>query len=178
MLFRSSRGHLVSSFLAPDAPDWQQYATALADSDADYAGFNLLLLTPRIQAEGGLSYDAALVTNSGGGGRISSKQLDIEERRVGALSNGVEAAGGPDWPKVKKGRSDLQDILFASDAESGNMLPGEQELAERLFDLLWYMVFRMYCLGVILIEVVVGNHGHHQPIDMGFAHQSRSLQYK
>ena len=136
--FRSSRGTLVSSYLVPNAFGWGQYATAVAaDPDSDYAGFNLLLLEPRKNAnDRSLSYDAALLTNSGGGGRILARNASSSERLVGALSNGVEAEGGRDWPKIKKGEECLREALLAGEVDGGKAPLDEEELAERLFEIL------------------------------------------
>lgn len=83
-----------------------------------------------------LSYEAALLTNSGGGGRLSVKHASSPECIVHALSNMSEAKGEKEWPKVRKGKELLSAALFADKHDGGKALLDEEELAERLFKIL------------------------------------------
>ncbi|EMD40230.1 hypothetical protein CERSUDRAFT_45931 [Gelatoporia subvermispora B] len=135
--YSSSRGDLTSSFLlaaTPPATLHEEIDRTLAQ-DKRYAGFNLLLLCPARPIDHGdgraLSLDAAFLTNSGGGGKIKARPLDQEERRCGALSNGIDHHGAAEWPKVRRGSQMFQDILNCL----GDDAP-DSDLTERLFDLL------------------------------------------
>jgi uncharacterized protein with NRDE domain len=121
-----SRGYLVSYFLQHPRPSTvQQEIDALISSDLKFAGFNLLLFTP--SASQGLSYDATLLTNGGGGNPITSRPATLTERRCGALSNGVD---GDEFPKIKHGVMGLNNILTRDTASD------DMALAEDLFELL------------------------------------------
>ncbi|KAI5896975.1 uncharacterized protein SCHCODRAFT_02616353 [Schizophyllum commune H4-8] len=137
--FTSSRGSLASAFLlsnraSGDAPLAEQVAR-LIPSQEQYAGFNLLLFAPSGASEthGSLSFDGALVTNSGGGGPITARPLSSEERCAMGCSNGVDGHGANDWPKVRIGvtefRKILRDFGDAATVEEG-------ALTESLFTLL------------------------------------------
>ncbi|THH05663.1 hypothetical protein EW145_g4635 [Phellinidium pouzarii] len=135
--YRSSRGHLVSSFLQPGTPNVVQYTRELTSNRSDeFAGFNLLLLSPSGETgNGSIAYsEASLVTNSGGGGVITARNLRSEERRLGGVSNGVDGPDGATWPKVKKGVSCLGEIIF----ENEGRFSSSEELAEQLFNILSY----------------------------------------
>lgn len=135
----SSRGHLVSSFLQPGGPDAAQYTGSLVTgAPADYAGFNLLLLSPLRGAgaehgNGSIAYDGSLITNSGGGGVITARPLNSDEKRLGGISNGVDGVDAQDWPKVKQGCANLGAVL-SGDATAGGVPP--EKLAEELFEVL------------------------------------------
>ncbi|KAK7681627.1 hypothetical protein QCA50_015361 [Cerrena zonata] len=137
--YGSSRGQLVSSFLLPSPPPSQSLlADHMARTVAEnipYAGFNLLLLSPKWSGEGEaqpkLSFEGAHVTNHGGGGNIVARSLTDAERHHGGLSNGIEGKGADEWPKVKQGLNLFSDVLDSITAELD-----ELELAEQLFQLL------------------------------------------
>ncbi|TCD68325.1 hypothetical protein EIP91_010963 [Steccherinum ochraceum] len=132
--YSSTRGQLASTFLLPDPPDTtlHEHVNTLINRNVSYAGFNLLLLSPTSQtSEDALSFDAAYVTNHGGGGSIISRPLTPSERRCGGLSNGIEGRGAEEWPKVVHGMSAFEDILEHTGAKTS-----EDELVELLFDLL------------------------------------------
>ncbi|KAI5123135.1 hypothetical protein M0805_000838 [Coniferiporia weirii] len=134
--YGSSRGHLVSSFLLPGAPGVKQYTDSLTGSaSGGYSGFNMLVLSPSRNAETRqvVYEDATLITNSGGGGIISSRWLRSEERRIGGVSNGVDGEGGADWPKVKEGVSRLSEVLFGGERGRAGSSEG---LVDELFELL------------------------------------------
>ena len=134
VLYKESRGHLVSSFLLPDAPDADHYVGLLeSEGSTDYAGFNLLLLTPTSGGDG-ISYEASLITNSGGHGSIIKRDLLPEERHAGGVSNGVDTVDGRAWPKVKKGVASLTELLRANKANEQKL--SEDELVEHLFGIL------------------------------------------
>jgi len=64
MLFDSSRGYIVSSFLLSDSSHpLEDEVGKILPQDAKFAGFNLLLLAPTIQSTNSLRFDASLVTN-------------------------------------------------------------------------------------------------------------------
>jgi hypothetical protein len=95
-------------------------ATAPTTTTTSYAGFNLLLLEPGTTTTSSgtgnatsaeLTYDARLLTNGGGGGRIRARTLSDAERACGGMSNGVDGEGGDAWPKVVQGRAALRSIL-------------------------------------------------------------------
>ena len=143
--FTSSRGHLVSSFLAsPLSPSLADDAQRIAPPDARYAGFNLLLLAAApAHSSPSFSFDALFMTNRGGGGPISFRALTDAQRHRGGLSNGVDGDGADEWPKVQHG-------VRALDALLGALPPdiSADQLAERLFDLLtWVYDIRTYVGG-------------------------------
>ncbi|KAI6113164.1 hypothetical protein EV401DRAFT_1984825 [Pisolithus croceorrhizus] len=161
--FPRSRGHLVASFLAtppssltdkhPDPTEIEQYLRGLVgpsdladEGGALYAGFNLLLLSPRvthsstmpsprdtdsdpsverhvtltdIPTKSAITYDAYLATNRGAGGQITCRPLSLAERQYGGLSNGSDGHGGKEWVKVKKGLEILRTVV--SVAEDSDM---------------------------------------------------------
>ena len=114
-----------------------------ANRDRAYAGFNMLLLSPARpgslgggggsgSGREGLSFDGAIITNSGGGGTLVARELAPDERRCGALSNGLAHPGAEAWPKVRHGRGAFaRDVLDALPRDAA-----EAELVERLFALL------------------------------------------
>jgi len=131
-LYKQSRGHLVSSFLMPGAPELEQFVHEYtSEMPAEFAGFNLLLFSPSTNAEETLSYKASLMTNSGGGGAISVRPFQEEENRIGGLSNGVDSLDGREWPKVQKGRNSLSQLLSLN-----AVALSEDDLVTRLFELL------------------------------------------
>lgn len=136
--YSSSRGQLVSSFLLPktSAGILQDHLNGLAAGSVSYAGFNLLLLssTASVDDESGearFAFDAAYVTNSGGGGKNTFRSLTTAERRCGGLSNGIDGRGAEDWPKVKHGIQSFGDVLKSVDQDMT-----ENTLIEQLFELL------------------------------------------
>jgi len=117
----TSRGDLPHNFLLPPANKFETldvYVEHLTTPPSDaYAGFNLLLAAP---SKAGLqTFEVARVTNSGGGGRITSRPLREDERAFGAMSNGVDGLPGGEWPKVIEGRERLQQILEMGLDEEG-----------------------------------------------------------
>jgi len=128
----SSRGYLVSSYLLSDpAGSLSDELDKLNAHDAKFAGFNLLLLSPSSCDAQNLSFDAALVTNHGAGGVITSRPLSADERRCGSISNGVDGKGGNEWPKVHQGIQSLHELLGTVSADTN-----EAELTNSLFELL------------------------------------------
>lgn len=146
-------------------------ATAPTTATTSYAGFNLLLLEPGTTTTSGtgnaasaeLTYDARLLTNGGGGGRIRARTLSDAERACGGMSNGVDGEGGDAWPKVVQGRAALRSILDEieeedhkdQDQEGTSGGPdheiadaddaADSRLAERLIELLTYVTAS--CIG-------------------------------
>jgi uncharacterized protein with NRDE domain len=86
-----SRGHLVADFLAGHIPAYQ-YLQQLGSSDQDYNGFNLII-----------GDDQGLYYHSNRGGSICNLQPGIY-----GLSNRLIDT---DWPKVRDGKTRLDDIL-------------------------------------------------------------------
>ncbi|KIO05328.1 hypothetical protein M404DRAFT_141529 [Pisolithus tinctorius Marx 270] len=140
--FPQSRGHLVASFLATPPSsltgltDIEQYLRGLVgpsdltdEGRARYAGFNLLLLSPRVTF---VSYEAYLATNRGASGQITYRPLTHAERQYGGLSNGSDGYGGKEWVKVKKGLEILRTVVKV--AEDSNM--DHDKIIEELFELL------------------------------------------
>ncbi|KAF9508311.1 hypothetical protein BS47DRAFT_1366016 [Hydnum rufescens UP504] len=151
-----SRGLLTSSFLKQQS-DWNTltqyigYAQSLGPGDGplDVGGFNLVVFEPytsptsqpavpggQLSEEVILSYEAALVTNSGGGRRITSRPIgrlipgptmeegpvgnggeEDSESRCGGISNAidgsaVDAMGSSEpWTKLSQGRKLFSEIL-------------------------------------------------------------------
>ena len=137
--YTSSRGDLTAAFLVPQTPGATLQAVIDAflavNRDRAYAGFNMLLLSPSRTASpgsGGLAFDGAILTNSGGGGKITSRALSEDERLCGGLSNGLTDPGAPAWPKVEHGRTAFaHDVLDTLPRDAT-----EAEIVERLFALL------------------------------------------
>jgi uncharacterized protein with NRDE domain len=102
--------------------------------NAKYAGFNMLLLAPKLSATDELHFEASFVSNGGAGGVITLRPLSPEERSSGGFSNGVDGKGGSEWPKVKVGME-----LFASAMKTLSQENDESKLSESLFDLLRYV---------------------------------------
>ncbi|EGN93983.1 hypothetical protein SERLA73DRAFT_126376 [Serpula lacrymans var. lacrymans S7.3] len=133
--FTSSRGHLVSSFLTSDSPKHlQDVVGEIIPTDAKFAGFNLLLLSPAPSTSSNqrpLSFDGTYVTNRGAGGFITSHALSSSQRHCGGMSNGIEDKGANEWPKVQHGIRSLKAILETSMPDRT-----EDQFTEELFDLL------------------------------------------
>ncbi|KAF8887161.1 NRDE protein-domain-containing protein [Infundibulicybe gibba] len=128
----TSRGHLVSSFLLSDSSGpLEGEIGKMIPQDAKLAGFNLLLLAPSSNGPTeSLSFDSILVTNHGSGGLVTSRPLSHQERLCGGISNGIDGAGGNEWPKV-------QHVIQRFDAVSqASSEMKETELTEHLFELL------------------------------------------
>jgi len=130
--YGSSRGDLVASFLSSTSTRaFEEDVHDLIPADAQYAGFNLLLLAPSAHGENSLSFDGAYVTNHGGGGTIIVRPLTTAEKRCGGMSNGVDDNGAEAWPKVQHGLHSFESIMSAVSPS----VP-DKELAENLFELL------------------------------------------
>lgn len=141
--YETTRGELNSSFLHPNPEDetLEAHVTRLTEENKSYAGFNLLLLAPAQLSSGSdhegdraLSFDAAYVTNSGGGGKIISRPLTDAERRRGGLSNGVDGHGADQWPKVQQGLQLFGDVLQSTTPETTDM-----DLVESLLKVLTWV---------------------------------------
>ncbi|TFK52384.1 DUF833-domain-containing protein [Heliocybe sulcata] len=129
--YSSSRGHLVSSYLqSSTSRSLQDETRRIVEEDGRYAGFNLLLLAPTSHGEQ-LTFDGSFVTNHGGGGEIAARSLSDQEKRCGGLSNGIDGSGASDWPKVKHGTKELDDLLRS---DPGDL--AEVDISEHLFQLL------------------------------------------
>lgn len=115
----------------------KEHLIELAERSAAYAGFNLLLFEPFPGSnDQQYRFDAALISNLGGGGRIVYRHLDAEERKRGGISNGVDGRGGETWPKVLEAKRCLQHVLEQDIAASGAEL--DARLVNSMFQILAY----------------------------------------
>lgn len=149
--YELSRGYLVSSLLLPSSSGTQNNSIQeeirhLLGLKSGFAGFNLLVFVPRLSESnsepGGsqeLSYEVTKLSNNGGGNPIVSRSLTNEERKGGAMSNGIDGKGGDEWPKVKDATRILREVL-KGDVErkegSGSGRKSDEEFAEELFGIL------------------------------------------
>lgn len=108
----------------------------MAIIDTKFSGFNLMLFAPLMKSDGSVSYQSLFVTNHGAGGILTSKPLSEDERRCGAVSNGIDGAGANDWPKVKRAIKDF-DAVFQTLSPDNS----ETELVDRLMDVLAWVPF-------------------------------------
>ena len=132
--YSTSRGVLISSFLLAPTPTTHQpladELAALVPPDARFAGFNLLLLAPaptpapsslgENAPRAPISYEGLFVTNHGGGGALTSRPLRADECACGGISNGVDGAGGPPWPKVEHATAALAEALASTSTTTTN----------------------------------------------------------
>ena len=115
---------------------------ALLNLESRFAGFNLLVFTPRVsESEGSwrVSYEVTKLSNNGGGNPIVSRSLTSEERRGGAMSNGIDGKGGDEWPKVQDAARNLREVLEDGSERTGHpslRRKSDEELAEELFGIL------------------------------------------
>ncbi len=109
--FESTRGTLVSSFLLSDSSNpLEDEVGKIIPQDAQFAGFNLLLLAPQNPVNP-LNFDASFVSNNGAGGSLHIRSLAADERACGGFSNGIDVQDGGDWPKVKRGKEMFASII-------------------------------------------------------------------
>ncbi|KAG8700146.1 hypothetical protein FRC09_006146 [Ceratobasidium sp. 395] len=144
--YESSRGELASNFLTMESlngslPDkssptpLSQYLTSLLEGQRRYAGFNILLLSPKPTSDNSIQYEGAIATNSRGGGDIVARSLVDRESLCGAISNSDDNAQPPladktnEWPKISEGRSRFQEIIGRDGWE-------QDELIEALCDMM------------------------------------------
>ena len=131
MLLPSSQGSSI-----------KQEILSLLDLESRFAGFNLLVFTPHAsESEGSwrLSYEATKLSNNGGGNPIVSRSLTNEERKGGAMSNGIDGEGGDEWPKVRDATQSLGEVLKDDFERTGDPNPrrrSDEELTEELFGIL------------------------------------------
>ncbi|KAG8687316.1 hypothetical protein FRC08_012049 [Ceratobasidium sp. 394] len=142
--YTSSRGELASNYLkstgdsSPDDPTparLSRYLASVVTEQRRYAGFNLLVLSPNSRSDGRVEYQGAMVTNSGGGGKIVARALTSVESACGGVSNADDCARAPeqvderdDWPKVVQGKSLFRDIVGRSDWEEDGLIDGLCEM--------------------------------------------------
>jgi len=132
--YRHSRGYLTSSFLLSDEPrPLEDEVGRIVPQDANFAGFNLLLLAPDASDADELHFHGLMVTNHGSGGTITSRTLAPKEKFCGCVSNAIGDANA-EWPKVRHASRDFDAVLKT--LESG--MSGD-ELVGRLFELLSYV---------------------------------------
>ena len=135
---------MVSSMLLPSSSgnSINGEIQTLLDLESRFAGFNLLVFVPHVSGSGGaqsLSYEVTKLSNNGGGNPIVSRPLTGEERKGGAMSNGIDGKGGDEWPKVRDATRDLREVLkgdFEKTDESNPRRRSDEELAEELFGIL------------------------------------------
>jgi len=111
----------------------------LLDLESRFAGFNLLVFVPHVSGSEILSYEVSKVSNNGGGNPIISRPLTGEERKGGAMSNGIDGKGGDEWPKVQDAMRGLREVLkddFEKADDSNPRRRSDEELAEELFGIL------------------------------------------
>ncbi|KAF9481126.1 hypothetical protein BDN70DRAFT_803997, partial [Pholiota conissans] len=148
--YNTSRGSLVSSFLlSTSSHPLEDEIGKIVPEDANYAGFNLLLLAPTLSSpspspspsssssQPQIEYRSLFVTNHGGGGPLTARSLLPSERTCGGISNGIDGAGAERWPKVQHATEAFAEVV--APAKSSAHATTEAELVERLFDLLsWH----------------------------------------
>ncbi|KAF9013050.1 NRDE protein-domain-containing protein [Cyathus striatus] len=84
----------------------------IVDPNGNFAGFNLTLFAPNwshTQSQSPdpyLTYAAALVTNHGASGTLTSRPLNHSEQACGAISNGIDGQGGEDWQNAESGEEE------------------------------------------------------------------------
>lgn len=153
--YGSSRGDLVATFLSSTSScPFEEDVHSLIPCDAQYAGFNLLLLSPTAHDEHNLSFDAEYVTNHGGGGTITVRPLTNAERRCGGISNGIDGKGAEAWPKVQRGIHSFKSIMSAVSPNTP-----DKDLAESLFEILTWVQDCNSLASSSLLELIfpVGN---------------------
>ncbi|CAE6403506.1 hypothetical protein ACGC1H_005345 [Rhizoctonia solani] len=130
--YTTSRGKLISSFLLSSLPPngnssdrISPFVETVLSQQRPYAGFNLLLLSPTISA-GQFDYHGAMVTNSQGGGTITSRPLSKRERLASGLSNSNDSACEPfeknEWPKVSQGRKLFEQVISREDLDDTGLI--------------------------------------------------------
>ncbi|KAG8984787.1 hypothetical protein FRB94_005608 [Tulasnella sp. JGI-2019a] len=131
--YSTSRGELASSFLTSNLP-LSEYVTKLTAQEnwKSYAGFNMLLLSPSSAVP--LQFDGRFVSNGGAGGAITARALRPDEFNYGGISNGAEASGGDEWPKVVEGRTNLARAVEGYRDRTD--VPNDKILIDSLFDVL------------------------------------------
>ncbi|KAG1768534.1 NRDE protein-domain-containing protein [Suillus occidentalis] len=125
--YGSSRGDLVASFLSSEEEEGDVIDIP---RDGLYAGFNLLLLTPK-RSQHALSFNATFITNRGGGNPLTQRALTPTEQTHSGLSNGIDGQGAESWPKIQHGLDSFASVM-------NTLLPNtsEEQLADDLFSLL------------------------------------------
>lgn len=132
--YTTSRGALTTAFLLPPKLTTleEHISSLVAPPSIPYAGFNLLLLSVVESGSPGLSYEAAVVSNCGGGGQLTGRMVEQDNDRVcEGISNGVCGKHDPPWKKVADGVQMLEEILRQN--------PAESELIEDMFKLLRFV---------------------------------------
>ncbi|CEL60425.1 Ser/Thr-rich protein T10 in DGCR region OS=Mus musculus GN=T10 PE=2 SV=1 [Rhizoctonia solani AG-1 IB] len=128
--YSSSRGELASNFLTMSPPNETSerispYVKALVSEQRSYAGFNLLLLSPSISS-GRIDYHGVMVTNSQGGGEITSRPLSERECLSCGLSNSndtaFESSDKGEWPKVSEGRKLFENVVSQEDLDENGLV--------------------------------------------------------
>ncbi|KDN45042.1 hypothetical protein RSAG8_05215, partial [Rhizoctonia solani AG-8 WAC10335] len=118
--YTSSRGELASKFLISSPPSENSldrilpYVKTLLSQQRSYAGFNLLLLSPTTSVDR-FDYHGVMVTNSQGGGEVTSRPLSERECLASGLSNSNDNACEPseenEWPRVSEGKKLFQKVI-------------------------------------------------------------------
>lgn len=130
--------------LLPSSPgsSIKEEIQTLLDLESRFAGFNLLVFAPQVSGSEGswrLSYDVTKLSNNGGGNPIVSRPLTSEERKGGAMSNGIDGKGGDEWPKVRDATQSLREVLrddLERVGEPSSRWKSDEELVEELFGIL------------------------------------------
>lgn len=133
-----SRGHLVSDFLLSDPAkeSMQEYIDRLltigsqggAESERDYAGFNLVLISFSTYDSPDKNLDRkpqiALVTNSGASGVLSARWMSQDDICLGGMSNGIDGKTMQYWTKIEEGKQSLRSLLDQPDLAEDNLVEG------------------------------------------------------
>ncbi|KAG9119687.1 hypothetical protein FRC07_005166 [Ceratobasidium sp. 392] len=144
--FETSRGELASSFLkrtpSNSLPNksgpthLSQYLETISNEQRSYAGFNLLLFSPRFVSNGSVHYEGAIATNSGGGGEIVARSLTDVESLCGGVSNANDSARASQaedetsgWVKISQGKTLFREII-------GRKSWKEDELVDELCEMM------------------------------------------
>ncbi|KAL5482890.1 hypothetical protein ACEPAI_9485 [Sanghuangporus weigelae] len=136
-LYKESMGLLVFSFLVPVAPNANHFVDLLEkERSTDYAGFNLLLLTPMSGGESGaclLAYGASLIANSGSHGTIPNG-VDSPDGRTFGEEGRSQLDRGPHMQTMQTSGSCLRISLLST--YSGFSRKGQSRRFKSLFTLL------------------------------------------
>ncbi|KAF8334735.1 NRDE protein-domain-containing protein [Cantharellus anzutake] len=148
--FAVSRGSFAQEYLShhDSTPSpLLRYLSEHYDGDTTHlesAGFNFTLFAPKPSRSSGWEYEAALLTNHGGHGRLTYRPISADECHCGGISNAIDGSPvdglgqtGP-WPKTDVGRARFEGILKARKSSSSDLTDDEQEVAliEALMELM------------------------------------------
>ncbi|CAE6350227.1 unnamed protein product [Rhizoctonia solani] len=127
--YTSSRGDLTSNFLISSNGNFHDrispYVETLLSQQRSYAGFNMPLLSPT-NISGRFDYRGVMVTNSQGGGEITTRPLSQRECLACGLSNSSDSTHEPsdktEWPKVSEGRKLFEQVISRDDLDDDGLI--------------------------------------------------------